>query len=136
MKIEQIIGLQEAKKVLNIELTLRAVKDQPQKMLLFEGASGCAKTTLIELMVKTYMEKYSNRFEYKYLNPFDVTAHVTTTSEKIHNFFYDVRRTMKPTIIFIDEADEILGSRLDAGIIKTERTNSIMRELNTEILSS
>jgi len=132
MKLEQIVGLDEAKKVLHRELTLRAVKDQPQKMILLEGASGCAKTTLVEAITKEYMDKYPNRFVYKYLNVYDVSAHVTSTAVLIHNYFFDLRCLAKPVILFVDEVDEIMSSRQNAGHIKTERTTTLMKEINNE----
>ncbi len=67
------------------------------------------------------------------MNVYEVTAHVTTTSEKIHAYFDDIRKLNKPIVLFVDEADEIFASRLNAGHIKSERTTTLMKELNNEI---
>lgn len=133
LKINQIIELDEAKECLIQDLTLRAVSDRPQKMILLEGVSGCGKTTLIKAAVEHFKEKYPNRFEYMEVKTSDVTEHVTTTAKKITHLFTRIRELHKPVIMFVDEADDIFASRMNAGHIKSERTTSLMLELNNEI---
>jgi SpoVK/Ycf46/Vps4 family AAA+-type ATPase len=133
LKLEQIVGLEDVKESIINDLLLRVNKDQPQKMILLEGPSGTCKTTLAEAIVKHFQEKYPGRFIYIEMKTEDVTRHVATTSQQIKLFFNGIRTNGKPTIVLIDEADELLSTRKDVGDIKMERTTNIMRQLNDEI---
>ncbi len=132
--LEQIVGLEEAKEVITNDLTLRINNDKPQKLVLLEGPSGGGKTTLVEKVVEDFKRKHPTRFKYKELKTPDVTKHVTSTAETIADLFKKVRSECKKHVIvlFMDEADELLASRKDAGHIRTERTSNIMKELNNE----
>ncbi len=133
MELEKIIGLEEAKESMELDLLARAKGDQPQKMILLEGASGTCKTTLVQAMFNKYITLYPDRFVYKYLDTCNVTGHVTTTSLVISDYWNELRKINKPILLLIDEADEVLGTRKDAGFIKTERTVNIIKQLNDEI---
>jgi len=133
MPLEHIIGLEQAKEVLQRELRLRSVKDQPQKMIMLEGQSGSCKTTLIEAMIKEYMNITPNRFDYHYLDTSEVSAHVSSTAEKIQGYFGRIRQRNKHAILFIDECDELMSTRKGAGHIRVERTVNMIKALNNPI---
>ncbi len=134
LKLEQIVGLNEAKSVITNDLRLRVVKTYPMKMTLLEGSSGCGKTTFVEAVIDYFKEKHPDRFEYMEVTTTDISAHVTSTAEKISEFFIRLRiPTDKVTIIFLDEVDELLASRKGSGHIRGERTTNFIRELNKPI---
>ncbi|MBU1082446.1 MAG: AAA family ATPase [Spirochaetes bacterium] len=129
----QIVGLEEAKEIINRDIRLRASTETKQKLILLEGPSGVAKTTLIEAIIKENILKYPDIFEFYRVDTTTLTVHVTTTAKLIKEFFNEMRLNKKKIILFIDEADECLRSRLNAGAIATERTSNIMKQLNIEI---
>ncbi len=133
LTLSQIVGLQEAKEVLMDDLNLRAIGNRPQKMILLEGASGGGKTTLVKAIADHYIMKYPDRFQYIEIGINETTEHVTSTSKKITHLYSRIREANKPTILFLDEADTVFASRLNAGHIREERTSSLMRELNDPI---
>lgn len=135
LPLEHIVGLDEAKKVLEGDLTLRAIKTKPQKLVLLEGPSGTCKTTIVRSMVKFFKDKYPGRFFYKELMTYDVTEHVTSTARLISTLFEAIERTAssKVVVLLMDEVDELLSTRKDAGHIRTERTSNIMKGINKNI---
>ncbi len=62
LRLEQIVEMYEAKNALINDLTLRAISNRPQKMVLLEGASGVGKTTLVNAIMEHFQEKYPDRF--------------------------------------------------------------------------
>ncbi len=133
LTLSQIVGLEKAKQMLSDDIILRAISDRPQKMVLLEGASGGGKTTLVHAIVNHFQTKYPNRFQYIEIGITDLTEHVSSTAKKINHLFAKIRDATKPTILFIDEADTIFASRMNAGHIKEERTSTLMIELNKPI---
>lgn len=133
MSLDSLVGLNDAKEQLKRDLTLRSLRDQPQKMVLLEGCSGTAKSTVILSMVKDFMTRYPDRFEFFELRSDKVTGQVTAISEKVREFWDKIRRLNKPLILFVDEADDVFASRKNAGHIKQTRTIALLLELNKTI---
>jgi len=134
--IENLIGLDEAKKVLEQDLLLRAIKDKPQKLIILEGPSGTGKTTVVNTVVKKFIDKYPGRFFYKEIMTHDVTNGVETEiriNELFDSIYSISQRDHKVVILLFDEADELLYSRKNALHIRTERTSNLMKGINRNI---
>jgi len=129
----QIVGMDEAKDIITRDIRLRAAVETEQKLILLEGPSGVAKTTLVEAIVKESLIKYPDIFEFHRIDTTTITRHVTTTAILINEFFYIIRSSKKKVILFVDEADECFRTRYNAGAIALERTSNIMKQFNNEI---
>lgn len=128
-----IVGQEDAKKALEENLRLLALIDQPQKIIMLEGSQGTGKTTLIEAMCSHFMNQYPGRFTYIKAGISELTEGIHTS--KIIDMFWDnLEKTQGHKLLFIDEAEEVLISRLTKGThIRSERTNTIILKLNKNI---
>lgn len=127
-----IVGQHEAKQVLEDNLKLMALSEQPQKIISLEGAQGTGKTTLIESICREYRDKYPDKLVYTKAGISDLTEGIHT-SAKIDRFWLKLSTCNKPQILFIDEADEVLITRMKGTHIRGERTTTIITKLNLNI---
>lgn len=82
------------------------------KTLLASAAAGTLKTTFFNLKVDKVLSKYFGE------------------SSKIISFLYDTARNLNPSIVFIDEFDDIASSRDRE---KSEASNRILNTVLTEL---
>ena len=131
-----IVGLIQAKEALTRQLKLRVALDQPLKLILLEGPVGTGKSSIIIAICEDYQTKYPKRIVYRVITVPDVTHHIATTAIKIETLWEELEGYLAKgltAVLFIDEADEIFFSRNEqAGDIKTERLNALIRMLNTK----
>lgn len=127
-----IVGQNEAKQSLEENIKLLALLDQPQKIILLEGAQGTGKTTLIEAICSKFIKLYPGRFTYTKAGISDLTEGIHT-SKRIDHFWDKLEQCKGHQILVIDEAEEVLITRSKGTHIRNERTNTITLKLNKNI---
>ncbi len=127
-----IVGQDEAKEILEMELTLRAKIDQPQKIIILEGFMGSGKTTLVNAICHEFEKKFPDTFIYQSVNSSSFTRGIDS-SAPIEIFYMNILKNPKKRIIFIDEADELFTTRTTGSYIRGSRTTILIEKMNLEI---
>jgi len=133
IKIDDIVGLDEAKEILTTRLQAffkfrNQLKGGSRGILLY-GYPGTAKTMLTIAVLNTLDE---SKVLYKIVTTHELTEHVGTTSEKVRGFFESLQREagQRSIVLVLDEADETLTVKGDKSVIANERVSAILRELD------
>lgn len=133
IKIDDVIGLDDAKEVLTTRLQAffkyRHLLKGASKGILLYGYPGTAKTMLSIAVLNTLDEDTV----YSELVTADrLTEHVGTTSAKVKEFFKQLQAQAhgRNIVLVLDEADEILTVKGERSVIANERVSAMLRELD------
>jgi transitional endoplasmic reticulum ATPase len=101
---------------------------EPARGVLFYGPPGCGKTLFAECLA----EELGFNFQQLAIGQTIGTKWMHETSNNITTAFETARRSRKPTLVFIDEADSMLNHRGDVQHEgKLEEINTLMQELSS-----
>ncbi len=133
IKIDDVIGLDDAKEILTTRLNAffkyRNQLKGASKGILLYGYPGTAKTMLSIAVLNSLDEETV----YPHIATADeLTEHVGTTSAKVKDFFKMLQREAcgRNIVLILDEADEILTVKGEKSVIANERVSAILRELD------
>jgi len=133
---DEIIGYEKAKKEVMEDLTfwIKYPNEYKKRGLkrhigsVFYGTGGTGKT-VTALAFKNELIKKGFNIECVYVKTQELSSgQVSKSSEKIANFFINLRRSKNPILILMDEIDFLCKKRNDQAL-STERTTEFLRQL-------
>lgn len=133
---DEIIGYEKAKQEVMEDLTfwIKYPNEYTKRGLkrhigsVFYGIGGTGKT-VTALAFKNELSKKGFDVEYVYVKTQELSSgQVSKSSEKISDFFANLRRSEKPILILMDEIDFLCKKRNDQAL-STERTTEFLRQL-------
>jgi len=128
VKWDDIAGLDQAKAVLKEALVYPTLYPDmnivPWKGILFYGSGGTGKTALARA-VATELNSY-----FLSISSSDLVSKWHGESEKLIAELFDLARSNKPSVIFIDEIDSLCSSRGDEDVTNARIVTQFLKEMD------
>lgn len=132
MELSEIIGNEDAKEVIDQDLTILSQGNSSFRCTLLEGESGVGKSAVVKAKFKEYQTKFPNIFRFEELMAHDLTEG-TDTAKKVSETFDriadEIRRDNIIKVVLIEEIEELIIDRVKVAHIRAERTAAIQKQL-------